>query len=99
MKKEKRFKIAKVELLDTLLEKTNREVRFSIFTDILDKERSMEFVNIIKKHKGNQPYSVHFIDRTDNIVCSLHPERGKIDAQEIFELLRDKDYVKYELMK
>ena len=81
------------------MEKTTREVRFSIFTDKLDKERSTEFINIIKKHKGNQPYSVHFVDRENNMVCSLHPEKGKIDAQEIFELLRDKDYVTYELMK
>ena len=81
------------------MEKTTREVRFSIFTDILDKERSTEFINVIKKNKGNQPYSVHFIDRKNNLVCSLHPEKGKIDAQEIFELLKDSDYVTYDLLK
>lgn len=99
MKKEKRFRINKIELLETLMEKTNREVRFSIFTDKLDKEKSAEFINIIKKHKGNQPYSVQFIDRENNLVCSLHPEKGKVNAQEIFEILRYADYVTCDLMK
>jgi DNA polymerase-3 subunit alpha len=97
--KPKELRITKVELLESLLERTSREVRFSVFLDKLDKEKSNEFINIIKKHKGNQPYSVHFVDRTKNIVCATHPEKGKINAQEVFDLLKDADYVSYDLLK
>ena len=97
--KPKELRITKVELLETIMEKTNREVRFNIFTDKLDKDEAREFIETIKKNKGNQPYSVHFVDRKNNMVCSLHPEKGKINAQDIFELLKDKDYVSFELMK
>ena len=97
--KPKELRITKVELLETIMEKTNREVRFNIFTDKLDKDRAQEFIETIKKNKGNQPYSVHFVDRENNMVCSLHPEKGKINAQDIFELLKDKDYVTYDLLK
>lgn len=97
--KPKELRITKVELLETMMERTNREVRFNIFTDKLDKEKTQEFIDAIKKNKGNQPYSVHFVDRENNMVCSLHPEKGKINAHEIFELLRDKDYVTYDLLK
>ena len=97
--KPKELRITKVELLESLLERTSREVRFSVFLDKLDKEKSNEFINIIKKHKGNQPYSVHFVDRTNNIICATHPEKGKINAQEVFDLLKDADYVSYDLLK
>lgn len=97
--KPKEFRVTKVELLETLLEKTNREVRFTIYTDKLDKVNAQDFIDIIKKHKGNQAYSVHFVDIDNNMRCALHPEKGKINASEVFELLKYKDYVTYELMK
>ena len=97
--KPKELRITKVEMLETIMEKTNREVRFTVFTDKLDKDKAQEFINIIKKNKGNQPYSLRFVDRENDMTCSLHPEKGKINAQEIFELLKDADYVTYDLLK
>ena len=97
--KPKELRVAKVELLDSLMENTSREVRFTIFTDMLDKEKSAEFISIIKRHKGKQHYSLRFIDRVEGVMCSLHPEKGNINAQEVFDLLKDADYVSYELLK
>lgn len=97
--KPKELRITKVELLESIMEKTNREVRFTIFNDKLDNDKAQEFINIIKKNKGNQPYSLRFVDREKDMVCSLHPEKGKINAQEIFDLLKDVDYVTCELLK
>ena len=97
--KPKELRITKVELLESIMENTNREVRFLIFVDKLDDERAKEFIDIIKKHKGKQPYSLHFVDRKNNITCATHPEKGKINAQEIFDLLKDADYVTYDLLK
>ena len=97
--KPKELRITKVDLLESIMENTNREVRFSIFIDNLNKEKADEFINIIKENKGRQPYSIHFVDRKNNITCSTHPEKGSINAQEIFELLKNADYVTYDLLK
>ena len=97
--KQKELRVQKVELLDSLMENTSREVRFSIFIDRLDKVKTNEFVNIIKKHKGKQSYSLHFVDRENNITCATHPEKGGVNAQEVFDLLKDADYVTYDLLK
>ena len=82
-----------------MMENTNREVRFVLYVDRLDKERASEFIRIIKEHKGKQRYSVHFVDRKENITCAMHPEKGEINAQEIFDLLKGADYVSYDLLK
>ena len=97
--KPKELRISKVELLDSLLENTNREVKFVIDINNLDKARCKEFVKIIKENKGKQHYTVYFIDRENNLTCQMHPEKGKISAQNVFELLKDKDYVTYDLLK
>jgi hypothetical protein len=91
--------INNIQLLDALMENTNREVRFTIYTDVLDKTRAQEFINIIKEHKGKQHYSVHFVDRANNLTCALRPSNGNINASEIFELLKNSDYVTYQLLK
>lgn len=97
--KPKELRVTKVEMLETIMEKTNREVRFTIFSDMLNKDKAQEFINVIKKNKGNQPYSIRFVDREKDIVCSLHPEKGKINAQEVFDLMKDADYLTYDLLK
>ena len=81
------------------MENTSREVRFKILIDKLDIEKTKEFIDIIKKQKGKQRYSIHFVDRKNNITCATHPEKGNINAQAVFELLKDKDYVTYDLLK
>ena len=93
------LRVNNVQLLEAMMENTNREVRFVLYTDRLDKERSSDFVRIIKEHKGKQRYSIHFVDRKENITCAMHPEKGEINAQEIFDLLKDADYVSYDLLK
>jgi DNA polymerase-3 subunit alpha len=93
------LRINNIQLLDALMENTNREVRFTIYTDVLDKTRAQEFINIIKEHKGKQHYSVHFVDRANNLTCALRPSNGNINASEIFELLKNSDYVTYQLLK
>ena len=97
--KPKELRITKIELLESLMENTTREVRFHIFIENLDKDKTEEFIDIIKKQKGKQRYSIHFVDRKNNITCATHPEKGNINAQEVFELLKDKDYVTYDLLK
>ncbi len=97
--KPKELRINKVELLESLMENTSREVRFNVFIENLDKDKTEEFIDIIKKQKGKQRYSIHFVDRKNNITCATHPEKGNINAQEVFELLKDKDYVTYDLLK
>ena len=93
------LRVNNVQLLEAMMENTNREVRFVLYTDRLDKERASEFIRIIKEHKGKQRYSVHFVDRKENITCAMHPEKGEINAQEIFDLLKGADYVSYDLLK
>ncbi len=93
------LRVNNVQLLEAMMENTNREVRFVLYTDKLDKDRAAEFVRIIKEHKGKQRYSVHFVDRKENITCAMHPEKGEINAQEIFDLLKEADYVSYDLLK
>ena len=93
------LRVNNVQLLEAMMENTNREVRFVLYVDRLDKERASEFIRIIKEHKGKQRYSVHFVDRKENITCAMHPEKGEINAQEIFDLLKGADYVSYDLLK
>ena len=93
------LRVNNVQLLEAMMENTNREVRFVLYVDRLDKERASEFIRIIKEHKGKQRYSVHFVDRRENITCAMHPEKGEINAQEIFDLLKGADYVSYDLLK
>ena len=93
------LRVNNVQLLEAMMENTNREVRFVLYTDRLDKERASEFIRIIKEHKGKQRYSIHFVDRKENITCAMHPEKGEINAQEIFDLLKGADYVSYDLLK
>ena len=97
--KPKELRITKVELLETILENTSREVKFTIDTSKLDKERSEEFIKVIKENKGKQSYTVYFLDRENNLTCQMYPEKGKISVQSVFELLKDKDYVTYDLLK
>ena len=56
-------------------------------------------IQIIKEHKGKQRYSIHFVDRANKMSCVMHPSKGSINAAEVFELLRDADYVTYDLKK
>ena len=93
------LRVNNVQLLEAMMENTNREVRFVLYVDRLDKERASEFIRIIKEHKGKQRYSIHFVDRKENITCAMHPEKGEINAQEIFDLLKGADYVSYDLLK
>ncbi len=93
------LRVNNVQLLEAMMENTNREVRFTIYTDVLDKEKAQEFIKIINEHKGKQRYSVHFVDRVNNMTCALHPEKGSINASEVFELLKYSDYVTYQLLK
>lgn len=95
----KELRITNVSLLESLMENTTREVRFYIYTELLDDKKAKDFVEIIKKHKGKQPYSLHFVDRVNNMTCALHPEKGSINAQEVFDILKDEDYVTYNLLK
>ena len=97
--KPKELRITKIELLESIMDSTNREVKFMIYTDILDKEKTQQFINIIKEHKGKQHYSIYFVDRVNNMSCVMHPSKGGINAAEVFELLRDADYVTYDLKK
>jgi hypothetical protein len=97
--KPKELRITKIELLESIMDNTNREVRFTVYTDALDKENAQQFINIIKEHKGKQHYSIYFIDRVKNISCVMHPSKGGVNAAEVFELLRDVDYVTYDLKK
>ena len=97
--KPKELRITKIELLESIMDNTNREVKFMVYTDVLDKEKTQEFINIIKEHKGKQHYSIYFIDRVKNISCVMHPSKGGVNAAEVFELLRDADYVTYDLKK
>jgi hypothetical protein len=93
------FRVNNIQLLEAMMENTNREVRFTIYTDVLDKDKAQEFIKIINEHKGKQRYSVHFVDRVNNMTCALHPVKGSINASEIFELLKYSDYVTYQLLK
>ena len=52
--KPKELRITKVELLDSLLENTTREVKFVIDVNKLDKERCKKFIKIIKENKGKE---------------------------------------------
>ena len=97
--KPKELRITKIELLESIMDSTNREVKFMIYTDVLDKEKTQEFINIIKEHKGKQRYSIQFVDRANKMSCVMHPSKGSINAAEVFELLRDADYVTYDLKK
>ena len=97
--KPKELRITKVELLETLLENTTREVKFTIDVNKLDKEKCEEFIKVIKDNKGKQSYTIHFVDRDNNLTCQMHPGKGRISAQNVFELLKYKDYVTYDLLK
>ena len=97
--KPKELRITKIELLESIMDSTNREVKFMVYTDVLDKEKTQEFINIIKEHKGKQRYSIHFVDRANKMSCVMHPSKGGVNAAEVFELLRDADYVTYDLKK
>ena len=66
----------------------------------LNSENVNSIIDIFKKNKGNQPYSMLLVDKEHNMTCSTHPEKGKINAEAVFKKMNDyADLVTYDLLK
>ena len=99
-KRPNELKVQEVALLDDVFSKSSREAKFRLNINKLDSENVKAIIDIIKENPGNQPYSVMLVDKKNNMTCSTHPEKGKINAEAVFKKLNDyKDLVTYDLSK
>ena len=99
-KRPNELRILDVHLLENVFENTNRKAKFVLDIDNLNNQNVEEFIDIFKENTGNQPYSVLLVDKRHNMTCSLHPEKGKINAEAVFKKLNQyEDFVTYELLK
>jgi hypothetical protein len=99
-KRPNELKVQEVALLDEVFSKSTREAKFGLNINKLDIENVKAIIDIIKENPGNQPYSMLLIDKKNNMTCSTHPEKGKINAEAVFKKLNEyKDLVTYELSK
>ena len=99
-KRPNELKILEVGLLEEVFEKTKRKAKFVLNINKLDDKNMKEIIGIIKENKGKQPYSMLLIDKEHNLTCSLHPEKGSINAEAVFKKLNDySDLVTYDLLK
>ena len=99
-KRPNELKVLEVTLLETVFENSKREAKFRLNINKLDSENVKAVINIFKENPGNQPYSMLLVDKKNNMTCSTHPEKGKINAEAVFKKLDDyKDLVTYDLLK
>jgi DNA polymerase-3 subunit alpha len=99
-KRPNELKVQEVALLDDVFSKSTREAKFRLNINKLDSENVKAIIDIIKENPGNQPYSMLLIDKKNNMTCSTHPEKGKINAEAVFKKMNEyKDLVTYELSK
>ena len=99
-KRPNELKVLEVKLLDEVFGNTKREAKFVLNINNLTSENVKSIIEIIKGNKGNQPYSMLLVDKEHNMTCSTHPEKGKINAEEVFKKLNDySDLVTYDLLK
>ncbi len=99
-KRPNELKVQEVALLDDVFSKSTREAKFRLNINKLDGENVKAIIDIIKENPGNQPYSMLLIDKKNNMTCSTHPEKGKINAEAVFKKMNEyKDLVTYELSK
>lgn len=92
--------ILEVNLLEEVFEKSKREAKFVLNINKLNSENVNSIIDIFKKNKGNQPYSMLLVDKEHNMTCSTHPEKGKINAEAVFKKMNDyADLVTYDLLK
>ena len=99
-KRPNELKITEVHLLDTVFPESRREAQIKIDISKLDEKNVKEIIAIVKETQGNQPYMVKLVDNSKKWSCSLHPEKGKIDAEAVFKKLNQySDFVSYDLLK
>lgn len=92
--------VLEVNLLEEVFEKSKREAKFVLNINKLNSENVNSIIDIFKKNKGNQPYSMLLVDKEHNMTCSTHPEKGKINAEAVFKKMNDyADLVTYDLLK
>ncbi|MBP5643865.1 MAG: DNA polymerase III subunit alpha, partial [Bacteroidales bacterium] len=92
--------IVDVNLLEEVFEKSNREAKFVLNINKLNSDNVNVIIDIFKKNKGNQPYSMLLVDKEHNMTCSTHPVKGKINAEAVFKNMNDyADLVTYDLLK
>ncbi|MBR6439648.1 MAG: DNA polymerase III subunit alpha [Bacteroidales bacterium] len=99
-KRPNELKITEVELLENVFEKTKREARFKLNINNLNSKNVNEIIDIFKENPGKQPYSMYLVDKENNMTCSMHPEKGNINAETVFKKLNQfSDLIEYELLK
>lgn len=99
-KRPNELRISNVQLLEEVFEKSNRKAKIKLNVNKLNSENVKAIINIIKENKGNQHYSILLIDKENQMTCSLHPEKGDINAEEVFKKLEQfDDFIAYDLIK
>ncbi|MDO5342927.1 MAG: DNA polymerase III subunit alpha [Bacteroidia bacterium] len=106
-KRPNELKIIDVDLLENVFAKTKREAKFTFNVNNLDSVNVKEILGLFAENKGDQKFSVMLVDRQQNMTCSLHPEKTKINIESVFKKIDDvckknadfADLVSYDLAK
>ncbi|NOU48165.1 MAG: DNA polymerase III subunit alpha [Bacteroidales bacterium] len=90
-------KITDIQLLDSVLENTSKEVVLGVKVDEADDEELNKLTDLLLSNPGKQSFSMVFIDSIQNIKTRLTPKKLRIHAAMVLPLLDDFDFVEYEL--
>lgn len=106
-KRPNELKITDVDLLENIFPRTKREAKFTFNVNNLDSSNVKEILDVFAENKGEQRFSVMFVDKKQNMTCSLHPEKYKINTEAVFKKIDDickknpdfADLLSYDLLK
>jgi DNA polymerase-3 subunit alpha len=96
-KEQLEFKVNDLQLLDSLLEETAKEVHLKVKVDDMPEDAMYEMISLLKSKPGKQNFSMRLIDRQNRLACSLRPTKLRINAQEVLTELDKSPFVEFEL--
>jgi DNA polymerase-3 subunit alpha len=92
------FHLTNMQLLDTLIENSNKKLELRLNIDSMNQENMTTFINLIHDNPGKQSYSVKIIDPKTRRICSMIPMKNtKINAQQLLPLFEQMEFVTCEL--
>jgi DNA polymerase-3 subunit alpha len=91
-------KVVDIQLLDSILEQTGREVLIKVRLDEADEEDLNQLSEMLLSNPGKQPYSVILSDANIKTYCKLRPKKQRIHTATVLPLLENLSFVDFELI-
>jgi DNA polymerase-3 subunit alpha len=90
-------RIVDIQLLDSVLENTSKEVIFKIRIDEADDDDIIHLTDTLLSHPGKQSFSMVIIDSSLTLKARLVPKKHRIHAATVLPLMEDFNFVEFEL--